>query len=162
TRGVLSTANGFVFNPVAYNTSTEANSVSFTADYAINEKSTLLLNASHSFVTYLRNEVFHGILLDQQRVSESMTYSQKVTNTAGWNLSYAGAYSDFGGQFDNAHTHAVSAGYFQQIGQDLTLRLSGGPTYVQTAGAFGRYTGYNAQASVQKPIKTNTLSLYFG
>jgi len=161
TRGVLSTPNGFVFNPVTYTTSTETNNVSFTADYTINEKSTLSLSASHWFVTYLQDQVFRGVLFDQQRVSENISYSRNVTATRGWNVAYNGSYSDFGGQFSNAHTHAFSAGYFEKIGQDLTLRLAAGPTYVQALGPSGSYTGYNARASVEKPIKTNALSLYF-
>ncbi|PYS32906.1 MAG: hypothetical protein DMG14_33205, partial [Acidobacteria bacterium] len=44
TRGILSTANGFVFNPVAHDILTETNNVSFTADYTANEKSSLSLN----------------------------------------------------------------------------------------------------------------------
>ena len=161
TRGILSTANGFVFNPVAHDILTETNNVSFTADYTANEKSSLSLNASHLFVSYPHSEPFNGLLFDQQRVSESITYSQKVTENGGWNLTYDGAYADLGHQFPNTHTHAVSAGYFQQIGHDLTLRLAAGPTYVRTAAPFENYSGYNAHVSVQKPIKSNALLLYY-
>src|SRR5262249_39920062 len=161
TRGVVSTPENFIFNPASYNILTETNSATARADYAVNEKSTLSFSGSHSYLNYPQYAVYRGALSKQQRVSENITYSHKVTHQGGWTLAYTGAYSDFRGAFENAHTHVLSAGYFREIGRHLTLRLEAGPTYVQTAGASGSYMGFNAQVSVQKPVKTNTLSMYY-
>jgi len=165
TRGVTSSPEGFrfLFNPAAFNQSSQSNNATITADYALTEKSTLSVNGSHSFLRYPEQALFRGSLSDQQRISESITYSQRATEHGTWSVAYTAGYLDFQ-QFENTVSHAFSGGYSHQIGPNLTVRLTAGPTYVQTLGSgpAGSYKSYNAQVTVQKLFKANMFSANYG
>ena len=165
TRGVTSSPDGFhfLFNPVTINQSSQSNNATITADYARNEKSTLSVSGSYSVLKYPQQTLLGGSLSDQQRISESITYSQRTTQRDTWSVAYATGYLNFQ-QFENAVSHTFSGGYSRQIRPTLTVRFTAGPTYVQTPGSgpAGSYKSYNTQVTVQKLIKANPFSFYYG
>jgi hypothetical protein len=163
TRGDIPPIGGlsFLFSPVSTGLSTRTNTASIGAEYRWSADSTLSFNASDSLLNYGDNTGFAGILSSQQWFSTSVTYSRRLTTRSSWNVGYTGAVLTFQ-DFDTTATHAASVGYSQQIGRGLTLQVSGGPAYVQTAQTANSYTGYNAKASLQQVIKTKTtMSLYY-
>jgi hypothetical protein len=161
TRGVLSSQENFVFNPLG-STSTQTNRGSIGLTYGFNERSSLSFSGSYSYVNYSQQDpAFRGLLTRQQGATESVIYSHKFKSRSGWTVSYTGGYTDYMGQFNNAVTHAANVGVFTSIGRDVTVQLTGGPSYVQTGASSGNYASYNANASIQKPVKSNTLSVSY-
>jgi len=161
TRGVA-TPDGFrfVFSPVAYNQTTQTNGLAVGATYAATDKSTLSFSVSHYLLRYPGNTAFLQSLSNQQRVSESVTYSQKATERGAWNVSYSGSYLTFA-EFDTTRSHAVSAGYSYQFNPTVNLYVGGGPSYVENVSSGGTYKTYNVAASIQKAAKANTFSFHY-
>jgi hypothetical protein len=163
TRGETTATDSFrlLFSPVSTNRGTRTNTATIGTEYRLGADSTLALSASHSLRDYSDSAAYQGILSNQQRFSETATYSQRITPRGTWNVGYTGAINTFK-DFDTVRSHAVSAGYSYQIGRDLMLQVSGGPSYIQTSQSSNDYTGYNAAASLHKIIKTkNALSAYY-
>src|SRR5262249_41983831 len=100
-----------------------------------------------------------GILSDQQRVSVGVTYTRRQEHKS-WSLGYSGAYLTFS-RLPGARSHGVSVGYSQEFSSGLTLRLTAGPSYVETPETVTHPESYNASAVVQKMIRGNSLSLYY-
>jgi hypothetical protein len=163
TRGDISPIGGssFLFAPVSTGRSTRTNTAAMGAEYRWSGKSTLSFNAANSVLNYGDNTGFNGVLSNQQRLSTTVTYAQRVSQRSSWTAGYTGTVVTFQ-DFDTTTTHAASLGYLQQLGHDLTLQVSGGPSYVQSGQLSNNYTGYNSAASLQQVIKKkNTMSVYY-
>ena len=167
TRGDTTAIDGFrfVFSPLSTGRSTRTNTATIGTEYRWGADSALSLSASLSLLAYPDSGTFRGILSNQQRFSETVTYSHRISEHGTWTAGYTGAILTFK-DFDTIHSHTASVGYSHQIGRDLTIQVSGGPSYVQGSQAFytstGTYSGYNAAASLRKTINgKDTVSLHY-
>ena len=162
-RGETTAPDGFrfLFSPVSTNQLTKTNTATIVTDYHWGASSSLALNVSHSLLNYPDNAAYRGILSNQHRVSESVTYSQGIAQRGIWSISYTRATATFN-DFDTVRSHSLTAGYAHQIGRNLMLQVSGGPSYIESFQGSNSSSGYNAAASLRKVIKTkNTLSAYY-
>src|SRR5436309_2576689 len=97
----------------------------------------------------------------------SATFSRALSPT--WKFTLSDSFQitpDFATFNSTRGDTTASVGYSHQIGRDLTIQVSGGPSYVQGSQAFytstGTYSGYNAAASLRKTINgKDTVSLHY-
>src|SRR5262249_42593235 len=122
---------------------------------------TLSMNGSYARLNYLNGGGFGGALTNQQRNSVGVSYRQQTSERGSWNVDYNMAYLTFTA-FESTQSQSVSAGYSYRFGNDLQFQAKAGPSYVNNPQSGGSYASYNASASLQKILKTNTVSLYAG
>jgi hypothetical protein len=160
TPGSASSPDGFrfLYAPVAARRSVLTNTASGAAEYEISERSAVSINVSHDKRDYDDEPLFEGSVSDQYRALVDVTYTRKTSARSSWRLGYAATVYGFE-KFAGARSQAVIAAYSHNFSPTLTLQVTGGPSYVDTLGR--KYLGYNASASLQKVVRSNTFGLHY-
>ncbi len=154
------TVFSFLIDSAALSRSSRTNTATVAADYAVSDRSTIVVNASYVLLKYGGPPSLAGTISNQQRTSENITYSKSTTSRGTWSVAYSTTYMSFN-QFDDGRSHAASVGYSYRLPSGFDVNVSGGPTYVQSKGAVGNYSSYNTRVTVGKLIKANAISINY-
>jgi hypothetical protein len=161
-RGVTSpvpTTFNFLFYPSGVNQTSQNSSTQIGAEYRLTATATLAMNASYARLNYLNGGGFGGALTNQQRTSVGASYRQQTNERGSWSVDYTMAYLTFTA-FESTQSQSVTAGYSYRFGNDMQFQVKAGPSYANNPQSGRSYASYNASASLQKILKTNTISLY--
>jgi hypothetical protein len=148
----------FAFNPVIANPSI-SNTATLDVSHLFNRKSSLSFGGSHSLLSYSAGSQFNGTLSDQQRFSANVSYTHNEEHS-GWSVGYAGTQLQFN-NFQNSRTHAATFGYSHKFSPVLSLRLSAGPSYLETQESVKHQFGSNGSLSLQRKYRDGSFSMNY-
>jgi len=148
----------YVFTPV-FARSNQSNTANLSMDHTINERSSLSVSGSYSTLFYPGGPVISGVLSDQRRISESVTYTHSGERNS-WSVGYSGAQFIFS-SFQNSRNHSGILGYSHKFSPVLSLRINVGPSYLETLESIDTPFGANASVSLERTVQKGSFSLAF-
>ena len=146
----------FVFTPV-FVRSNRSNTANLSVEHKFNERSSLSFSGSYSTLFYPGGPVISGVLSDQQRISESVTYTHGGERNT-WRVGYSGAQFIFT-SFQNSRDHSGILGYSHKFSPVLSLRIDVGPSYLETLENVDTPFGMNASVSLDRTVHKGSFSL---
>jgi len=149
----------YVFAPVGANVTYYTNRANVSVTRTFSERSTLALSAEHTLRGYGGSDLSSD-LVDQQSTSGGVGYSRRLNERVTWNLEHRATFHSFDG-FNSALTNVVRTGLTAVLKRGTTFAFTVGPSFVTNPGTSGRYTSYEATASLQQDIKDNSFHFAF-
>ena len=150
----------FVFDPVASDRSAETNQLGFGTQHDLSARSTLEFQGTHTLRRYSDAGV-RG-LSNQQRAGADVSYRGRLTPRSFWTLGYASSYVFFEELgFEDTTMQGARLGYTAEIAPNLSLRLTGGPSYVLGLEGNENYLGYHVGAILRKTLQNSDFRLYY-
>jgi hypothetical protein len=146
----------FVFTPV-FARSNQNNTANLSVSRTISQRSSLSFGGSYSTLFYPGGPAISGVLSDQRRISESVTYTHSGEHNT-WSVGYSGAQFIFT-SFQNSRNHSGILGYSHKFSPVLSLRIDVGPTYLETLENIDTPFGVNASASLERTVHKGSFSL---
>jgi hypothetical protein len=160
---------GFLFNPVALKITTRTNNANIVTQYAFNPRSSLSVTGSHSLLNYASGAGQNAGLANQQFITGTIDYIQKITARDAWRVGYTAGYIA-SQNFGNSVFHNAHVGYSLGIATDVTLDITVGTSRVGTSsnvvsqpttGTAESYVGYNTAVSITKTKLDDTFSIRY-
>jgi len=147
----------YVFAPTGARLTYRTNRASVSAKRAFSERSTLSFTGQHTLRGY---DQAAAALTDQQSTTGSIAYARRLNERLSWSAEYSVTYHLFD-DFNNALVNVVRAGLTNELARGTTVRFTIGPSFVTDPDASGKFTSYEATASLEQKVKENNFTLAF-